>query len=190
MANINLMFWILLYLYSNKSIVIAADESVVSWGPSPCFGELVSATICIPLLFYQDFLFHLFINICFCTWTVFSEFTYLRQFLTVISLLGNKIALSVQWFHFVNFCQECAFFFSFFFNQNFHTWFYNLPPKTCKEKKICICTIFHFSMESKRGATMAFKPTCPNRVRKPEELHVLSLSVSSSDIKPVHKSKI
>ncbi|KAK3789102.1 hypothetical protein RRG08_029851 [Elysia crispata] len=25
---------------SNKSIVIAADESVVSWGPSPCFGEL------------------------------------------------------------------------------------------------------------------------------------------------------
>lgn len=25
---------------SNKSIVLAADESVVSWGPSPCFGEL------------------------------------------------------------------------------------------------------------------------------------------------------
>uniref|UniRef100_A0A0B6ZY47 Protein RCC2 homolog n=1 Tax=Arion vulgaris TaxID=1028688 RepID=A0A0B6ZY47_9EUPU len=25
---------------SNKSIVVAADESVVSWGPSPCFGEL------------------------------------------------------------------------------------------------------------------------------------------------------
>ncbi|BFZ23016.1 hypothetical protein BsWGS_26055 [Bradybaena similaris] len=24
----------------NKSIVVAADESVVSWGPSPCFGEL------------------------------------------------------------------------------------------------------------------------------------------------------
>lgn len=27
---------------ANTSIVIAADESVIAWGPSPAFGELVS----------------------------------------------------------------------------------------------------------------------------------------------------
>ena len=26
---------------SNRSIVIAADDSLVSWGPSPTYGELV-----------------------------------------------------------------------------------------------------------------------------------------------------
>jgi len=29
-------------IFSNKSIVVAADDSLVSWGPSPTYGELVS----------------------------------------------------------------------------------------------------------------------------------------------------
>lgn len=28
---------------SNKSIVVAAEETVISWGPSPTYGELVSS---------------------------------------------------------------------------------------------------------------------------------------------------
>ena len=30
--------------FSNRSIVIAADDSLVSWGPSPTYGELVCAS--------------------------------------------------------------------------------------------------------------------------------------------------
>lgn len=32
---------IFLLFFSNKSIVVAADESLISWGPSPTYGELV-----------------------------------------------------------------------------------------------------------------------------------------------------
>ena len=31
------------FLNSKTSIVLAADDSVVSWGPSPTYGELVSS---------------------------------------------------------------------------------------------------------------------------------------------------
>ena len=43
--NLNLSLQL---FFSNKSIVIAADDSVVSWGPSPTYGELVSVCIIWP----------------------------------------------------------------------------------------------------------------------------------------------
>lgn len=37
-----IVFKIVCFVDSKTSIVLAADESVVSWGPSPTYGELVS----------------------------------------------------------------------------------------------------------------------------------------------------
>lgn len=44
----------LFILNRKSSVVIAADESTISWGPSPTFGELVSHAFIISL-YYNSF---------------------------------------------------------------------------------------------------------------------------------------
>jgi hypothetical protein len=39
--RIDIVIAVIFFIFSKTSIVVAADESVVSWGPSPTSGELV-----------------------------------------------------------------------------------------------------------------------------------------------------
>lgn len=43
---------------SNTSIVISADDSLIAWGASPTFGELVSINLCTTVLSYINFLIY------------------------------------------------------------------------------------------------------------------------------------
>ena len=48
------------FLNSKTSIVLAADDSVVSWGPSPTYGELVRSPL---VVFSYSNVFCLFIRV-------------------------------------------------------------------------------------------------------------------------------
>jgi len=56
------------YYFSYKSIVVVADQSVISWGASPTYGELVSHEVKYALLVFHKMMFSVNTFNCFSVW--------------------------------------------------------------------------------------------------------------------------